>query len=153
MAKDHPQSKILPHCWVCEAKFVDAGGKEPRHDHHVFPRAYGGTDGPEVSVCDTHHTKLHRIAECFIASRPHFKFLQGEQTEASRKLLYLATKVHEIHNLTKNDPNKATTQVLVLTARHQQMLDALKPVLKLRSREAVLLKALESLHSRHFVSR
>jgi len=151
MAKDHPSSVILPHCWVCEVKFVGSGGTEQRHDHHVFPRAYGGVDGPEVSVCDGHHSKLHRIAEQLIKEKPYFQFLRGESPERIKKLMYLATRIHQMHLLIQNDPNKATSVSLVLTAKSQKMIDQLKPVIGVRSREAVLLKALEILYSRHFV--
>ena len=151
MAKNHPRSVILPHCWVCEVKFVGSGGTEQRHDHHVFPQAYGGVDGPEVSVCDSHHSKLHRIAECLIYEKPYHQFLRGESQERVKKLLYLATRIHQMYLVVKNDPNKATSTTMTLTARSQKMIDQLKPVLGVRSREAVLLKALEALYSRHFV--
>lgn len=151
MAKDHPHSKILQHCWVCETRFVGHGGTEQRHDHHVFPRAYGGVDGPEVSVCDGHHSALHRIAEQLIHEKPYYQFLRGETPQRTQRLMYLATRIHEMYLITKNDPNKATSVSMVLNAKHKHMIDALKPVLGVRSREAVLLKALETLHSRHFV--
>ena len=65
--------------------------------------------------------------------------------------MYLATRIHEIYLLTKNDPNKAVSLSMVLSAEHRNMIDALKPVLGVRSRESVLLAALEALHKRHFV--
>lgn len=117
----------------------------------MFPRAYGGVDGPEISVCDSHHSKLHRIAECLINEKTYHSFLRGETSETIKKLLYLATRIHQMHLVIKNDPNKATSTTLVLTARSQKMIDKLKPVLGLRSREAVLLRALEVLYNRHFV--
>lgn len=151
MAKDHPKSMILPHCWVCQVRFTSDGGTEQRHDHHILPRAYGGTDGPEVSICDGHHSAVHRIGECLIHEKPHHQFLRGEPTAQVKKIMYLATRIHEIYLLTKNDPNKAVSVNLVLTAQHRNMIDALKPVLGVRSREAVFLAALEALHRRHFV--
>lgn len=151
MAKDHLHSKILPHCWVCESRFVGDGGTEQRHDHHVFPRAYGGVDGPEVSVCDGHHSTIHRIAEKLIRENPHHQFLRGEPPVQVQRLMYLATRIHQMYLATKNDPNKATSVSMVLTARHKKMIDALKPVLGVRSREAVLIKALETIYSRNFV--
>jgi hypothetical protein len=56
-----------------------------------------------------------------------------------------------MHLVIKNDPNKATTTTLVLTAKSQKMIDQLKPILGVKSREAVLLKGLEALHKHHFV--
>lgn len=151
MSKDHPKSAILPHCWVCHVKFVGHGGTEQRHDHHIFPRAYGGVDGPEVSICDGHHSTVHRIAEKMIREKSYHEFLRGEPQVQVQRLLYLATRIHQMYLLTENDPNKATSVSLVLTAKHKKMIDALKPVTGVRSREAVLLKALELLYSRHFV--
>lgn len=151
MAKDHPKSMILPHCWICEVRFTSDGGTEQRHDHHILPRAYGGVDGPEVSICDSHHSTVHRIGECLINEKTHHQFLRGEPPKQVQKIMYLATRIHEIYLLTKNDPNKAVSVSLVLTARHRNLIDALKPVLGVRSREAVFLAALESLHTRHFV--
>jgi len=148
--KDHPQSVILPHCFVCETRFVGSGGTEQRHDHHVYPRAYGGVDGPEVSICDAHHSTVHRIGESLIREKPYHQFLRGESPERVRRLLYLADCIRQIYLLVKNDPNKATSTSMVLTAKHQRMLDALKPILKVRSREAVFLRALEHLYHRHF---
>ena len=151
MAKDHPKSMILPHCWICEVRFTGDGGTEQRHDHHILPRAYGGVDGPEVSICDGHHSTVHLIGECLINEKPYHQFLRGEPPKRVQKIMYLATRIHEIYLLTKNDPNKAVSVNLVLTAQHRTMIDELKPVLNVRSREAVFLAALEALHRRHFV--
>lgn len=149
--KDHPQSVILPHCFICGVRFVGEGGTEQRHDHHVYPRAYGGTDGPEVSICDAHHSAVHRIGECLIREKPHHQFLRGEPQPQVQKLMYLADCIRQIYLAVKNDPNKATSTSMVLTAKHQRMIDALKPILKLRSREAVLLRGLEQLYHKHFM--
>lgn len=32
------------------------------HEHHVVPQSYGGTYGPKVVLCGTHHTVIHDIA-------------------------------------------------------------------------------------------
>ena len=39
-------------CWVCG----QTGGT---HLHHVVPQAYGGRDGPQVSICGKCHTQVH----------------------------------------------------------------------------------------------
>lgn len=151
MAQDHPKSMILPHCWICEARFVGHGGTEQMHSHHILPRAYGGVDGPEVTICDGHHSTVHRVGECLIHEKAHHQFLRGESTVRVQRIMYLASRIHEMYLKTKNDPNKAVTFTTVLTARHRNMIDALKPVLGARSREAVFIQALESLYKRHFV--
>ena len=42
-------------CFICNSK-------EGAHEHHVVPQAYGGTNGPRVVLCGTHHTLIHDIA-------------------------------------------------------------------------------------------
>lgn len=102
-------------------------------------------------MCDAHHSALHRIAECLIHEKPFFQFLRGEDKVRQRRLMYLATRIHTMWLVAKDDPNKATSTSLTLTARSQKMIDDLKPVLGVKSREAVLLKALEMIHGRYFV--
>jgi hypothetical protein len=86
-----------------------------------------------------------------IQQKPHHQFLVGENTKRQQRLLYLASRIQELYDLVKNDPNKATSIAFVLTAKHRRMIEALKPVLGVRSREAVFQKALESIYARHFV--
>lgn len=147
-----PRSIVLDHCWVCAAKFTDNGGTETREEHHIIPRAYGGEEGPTVTLCDTHHSKLHRIAVCLKTGKPFFNFLQGESPDRNKKLLYLANAVHNAELATRNDPNKAASAVLSLGARHKEMIEQLKKVYpQAKSREAIMLLALEHLHRKHFV--
>lgn len=49
------QSIILPHCWICTKR-------QGLNDHHVIPQAYGGVDGPQVTLCASHHTQVHTVA-------------------------------------------------------------------------------------------
>jgi hypothetical protein len=150
----HPSSIILDHCWVCQAKFLGSGGTEPKEEHHIIPRAYGGSDGPTVSVCDSHHHKLHDIALKLKSNKPFFEALKGESQEAIKKLLYLANAVYNAELATRNDPNKAASAMLLLNARHKSMIDTLKKIYpQAKSREAILLVALETLHAKHFVAK
>jgi hypothetical protein len=148
----HPQSIAWDRCWVCETRFVESGGTEQCHHHHVIPQAFGGTDGPTVSLCDSDHNRLHRIAVCLKGGKPYFTLITGEKPEAIKKLLYLANAVYNAELATRNDPNKAASAMVTLNARHKAMIDKLKSINpKLKSREAVLLCALESLYSKHFI--
>lgn len=150
---NHPSSIVLDHCWVCEARFIGTGGLEMREDHHVVPRAYGGVDGPTITLCTGHHTKLHEIAKCLIKGRSHFHLLHGEDQTQIKKLLYLANAVYSAELATRNDPNKAASVMLTLNARHKHMVDSLKKVFpQAKSREAVFLIALEALYHKHFIS-
>lgn len=148
---DHAKTIALEYCWICGERFVEFGGTAVLEHHHVIPQAFGGTDGPTVSICDSHHTKLHSIAVQMKAAKPYASFLKGETSERAKKVLYLATAVYNAQQVTRNDPNKLASAMVKLNARHKRQLDQLKAVYpNLRSREAVLLHALEFLHSRHF---
>lgn len=49
----------LDFCWVCKL----AGTEAKLHDHHVVPTAFGGKDGPQVTLCSSHHNSLHDAAK------------------------------------------------------------------------------------------
>ncbi len=155
MAKpsSHPATIVLDHCWICGAKFVGKGGTEIVEEHHVIPVAYGGKDGPTVSLCDTHHSKLHRIAVALKGGKNYFRHLAGEDQERTKKILYLSNQVYNAELATRGDPNKAAAVMLGLGARHKDMIDCLKRVYpQAKSREAVLLIALETLYKKHFIT-
>lgn len=149
----HPQTIVLDHCWICLARFLGDGGTEPREDHHVIPEAYGGRDGPTVTLCDSHHTKLHKIAVALKAKKSAYPLLTGECSTHREKLMYLANQVYNAELQTRNDPNKAASVALTLKAAHKNMVDQLRPIYPAaKSREALILIAIEALHRRHFVS-
>lgn len=145
---------MLDHCWICGARFVGHGGVEQREDHHVIPCAYGGVDGPTVTLCTTHHSKLHDIAVARKSGRDFQTSLLGETADATKHLLWLANQVYQAEQTMRDDPNKATSVTVTLNAKARQQVDQLKHVYpKARSREAVLLLALEHLHRKHFVTK
>ena len=55
MNNTEPQMHSSSVCIVC-------GCKESLHEHHVIPRAYGGTNGPTVILCANHHNLVHTLA-------------------------------------------------------------------------------------------
>lgn len=149
---NHPSSIVLDHCWICSAKFTGNGGSAVREDHHVVPRAFGGVDGPTVTLCENHHGKLHRIAVALKAGKPYFENLQHEDIYKVKKLLYLANQVYNAELVMRNDPNKAASVMMTLNARHRGMVDSVKKIYpQAKSREAVFLLALEALYSKHFI--
>lgn len=148
----HAQTIVLPHCWVCGAKFVEHGGVEHTEHHHIIPRAYGGEDGPTVSLCERHHATLHKIALCLKTNKPYFTLTANHAPMQVKKLMYLATRVHEAEQATRNDPNKRTMLVLSMDGELTRMIEDLKSVLPgVRSREAVVRSAVVSLWNRHFM--
>lgn len=143
------EHKILPHCWVCEVRFNDQHPPGPAVEerHHLMPQAYGGTDGPQVSLCDTHHTKLHKVASALKAGRPYLGIMTGESPQRQKKLLWMAILVVKADRATVNDENKMAKVVLVLDRHHQQLLDFCKARLGKTNRSDVLKEALVRLAS------
>lgn len=136
---------FLPHCWVCQTKF---GPSMKEERHHLIPRAYGGVDGPQVSLCDSHHTALHNIALRLYAART-FTDLLTHDREQDAKLIYLAKVVYDARMLTENDPNKRRVEVVPLSGDNFKKLVKLKTVYK-ESRSNTIERAIKQLYSRHF---
>lgn len=145
------QTTDLDYCWCCHIDFAPKGQAQ-KELHHIIPRAYGGSDGPMVSICDTCHTRLHKIATCLYSKQPYFHLLQGLDQESIKRVLYLATCVVNAKQATENDPNKKVMVVLSLTGQEGQKIDQLKKTLRLTSREQVIKYALASLYKKHFIS-
>jgi hypothetical protein len=135
----------LPHCWVCEEKFTDSGGEAKRHEHHIIPRAYGGSNGPLCSLCTNHHNLLHELATYIIA---------GKQAEARSllatlppavkpRLASLANSIVRAHNLTKNDPNKRGKTILSMTGEQYRRAILLKKQYGLKSLPALFIYLME----------
>lgn len=107
----------LPHCWVCNQRFVETGGDQKRHEHHIIPQAYGGRNGPLVSLCTNHHNLLHELADKMIWNKKGEAATLVNSVDAPfrERLLYLATRVLLAYNLTKEDPNKKGKVVIGLS--------------------------------------
>jgi len=143
----------LPECWVCGARFSDVNPPGPanREEHHIIPRQAGGVDGPQVSLCDMHHSKLHKIANRLSSKKPYFDLLYGDFGERQKKLLWLASRAYMAFQATSGDPNKKKMVVLELDQKKQYMLEMLKRVYpQAKSREAIYDLALAQLYQRHF---
>lgn len=154
-ASKHPATQVREDCFVCKERFSDLTvnpGRAIREEHHVFPQASGGTDGPTVSVCLHHHDLLHKIATRMQADKEYGDLIRTEPRNNLQPLLYLADCAARAQVMMANDPNKLVKVQLVLGARHRQMLDKLKHTLpgKSKSRDAVFLMALELLYQKQF---
>lgn len=140
-------SKILPYCWICEERFVDSGGKALREDHHLVPRAYGGVDGPVVSICDPHHQRVHAIANKLLHNKEYKHLLENPSYD--QKMLWLASIIVRAQRSVKDDPNKKALVTLSLTGVQQEKLTALCRKLKM-NRAKALAFLLEEGYVRHF---
>jgi hypothetical protein len=75
----------------------------------------------------------------------------GESDDSKKKLYWLATTVFNAFEATKNDPNKQVMTLMSLDRKQQIMIDRLRGVYpRLKSREALINLALESLYKKHF---
>ncbi len=140
---------FLDRCWVCSTKF---GPNLAEERHHIIPKAYGGVDGPQVSLCSDHHTALHEVGKRIYAKKPFFDLLSKDPTQ-DRKLVYLGTIACNARIATENDPNKRQMVILSLDRDHRAMLKALKKIFPGRSQPTILEFALEHLYDRHFAKR
>jgi hypothetical protein len=136
---------FLPHCWVCETRFSPSC-KEERH--HVVPVAYGGVDGPQVSLCDSHHSALHEIALKLYSRRPYHQLLSHDP-KSNQKLLYLASVAYNARIATENDPNKKRVEVIPINGDTLHRIKSLQTIYKL-SREKLFKLAIDQMYSRHY---
>lgn len=144
------KSQLLDHCYVCGVRFVTANppGTANEEVHHVVPRAFGGTDGPLVSLCDSCHSKVHKLANMLLFGRTDFSLLEGLDNDSRKRLYYLANVIVRAQKLAENDPNKRTLISFKISGEDAQKLDFLKRVLNVTSREQVYNLALESLFNK-----
>lgn len=141
----HPKTIALDHCWVCATKFI--GGQAMKEEHHMVPRAYGGLHGPTVTLCDTHHTLVHKVAKVY--GRHQTLVLHLSDHERT-KVDHLAQIIVNAELKTKGDPNKAAVVTVELSGHQKAMVDKLKQVINVNSREAVLHEAISRLFSQYF---
>jgi hypothetical protein len=148
---DEIKTLKLDHCWICKRKLGDSGGDPSmvRNEHHVIPRAFGGADGPTVSLCSAHHDLMHKIGDRLIAGKPHFELLTKDP-EIDYRMLWLASRVQASHSMFSDDPNKKQLLIVRTNATISSMVSDLKKALKLSNREEVILHLIKSKHSQLF---
>lgn len=54
----------MARCYVCSEEV------SVPHEHHVIPQAYGGKDGPTVTLCANHHNLIHELAKAHMSGKP-----------------------------------------------------------------------------------
>lgn len=142
----------LPYCWICKSRFLDAEppGNANKEEHHVVPRAYGGLDGPTVSLCDSHHTAIHKVALLIEAGKPYLEFTKNLDQEQLKKLLYLATVIVNAKLKTLNDPNKYSMVLVKLDRDLSEKVDKLQKIYRV-SRDNLVRLSIDSLYKKHFM--
>lgn len=150
---DVPLKNIeLNHCWVGGSKetFTEYGGKPNllKHVHHIVPRAFGGKDGPTVTLCDSHHNSAHYIALKIEAGKPYHEFLTGDSLQ-DKRLLWLASIICNAKAWAKDDPNKPIPITFVAKGATKIKLKRLKAMTKLKYADLMEL-CISNLYNRHF---
>lgn len=138
-------------CWVCGGRFVENGGALHCEVHHVIPQAYGGTDGPTVELCDTHHTALHKIALRLRSKKGYRHLLGTDDLEQVKKLLWLATRVNIAWKAVRDDPNRKVALSIVLNSEDAEKLEQLQVIYQKKGKNAIFTLALDTLYRKHFL--
>ena len=143
---------MFPYCWVCEVRFKSStpAGIANREDHHIFPRNAGGDDGPLVSLCDSHHSCLHKIASRMHSKKPFKAFLIGETQQTAKKLCWLASMVVKAEASVESDPNKLLRNGVTLNQAETEMMKRLQAVYPTKSRNDLFRAGLYLLFRKHF---
>lgn len=81
------ETLLLDYCWVCKVSRTDYSEFE---EHHVVPSHLGGNKGPTVSLCDTCHTKAHKMSEKIWHNQTYIPYKNAEHL---RRCYYLAVVI------------------------------------------------------------
>ena len=133
-------------CWICGSRLntADPPGAASCEDHHVVPRAYGGSNGPLVSLCASCHSKLHRLA----CSNPPYNVAGITKTELEgQKLDYLARVAYNSRIAVSQDLNKKTIIMFKVSQAEAIMADRLKVLFNVTNRADVYRKAVQLIFS------
>lgn len=137
-------SWLADKCWVCEEGISALSTTRKRNDHHVIPEAYGGVDGPQVSLCSAHHSLLHDVATAFIAGKasPALVTLNRLPPLQRLRVLWLASRVYLSHQAISGDQNRRLKVVLHVTALDLERIDQARRRLN-QSREEFIRNAIK----------
>lgn len=140
-------------CWACGVD-VRRNPNTKANDHHIIPRAYGGEDGPQVTLCSAHHSMLHDIEVAWYAKRDAqaralIESMTGQSEQLLLRVLWLASRVYLAHVTFESDHNRRVPVSVRLAKEDLALLNQLTKTLGL-SREKVLRQALRTLHQQNF---
>lgn len=127
----------LEHCWVCDSP-------SSLHEHHMIPQAYGGTDGPTVTLCASCHNGVHHVADGREDMKPSYWVTQQQQGKGA----YLVKIIQQSRIVSSKSANKRVIVTLELTAEQAKMLDRLKAVLGKSGRVSTLITLINQAYQR-----
>ena len=138
-------------CWVCGPDTQ----LKTKHSHHVVPRAFGGVDGPTVTICTHHHGLIHKVADACWKSKKHHLIIgmllaAGETQESVDYSRYLVEVIIRSRIAHQNDPNKHSGFGMSFDPNTAKMIDEIKSNLSLRSKQDVIVSAIHSFHHQLF---
>ncbi len=123
---------MIKHCTVC-------GVSRGLHEHHVVPRAYGGLNGPTVTICGTHHTLIHDLALKKTAEREK---LLSRLPEAQQPRIKELVDIIRRARVASKDYKRPLTMQLVLDAGTASKLRRLKRALGAKSLQQTLIHSI-----------
>lgn len=130
-------------CWVC-------GLTTSLEEHHMIPRAYGGQDGPVITLCAGCHSCVHKLADYNAQDLEYaHKLLKTDNKKSLTRLSELAIIIAYSKQATKNDENKTIVFMDRFPASVNRQLKALAKVLKKDQRTIVRL-AIAQLYKVYF---
>lgn len=129
--------KNLNHCWVCD-------DVSSLHEHHIIPQAYGGVDGPTVTLCATCHNGVHHVADGRADMRPS----SWVTPERNRKGTWLSDTIVKARVLASTSDNKQAKVILELSANETKMLDQITQAIGSTSRVKTLKELIHKMHQR-----
>lgn len=104
-----PLITLVDRCWVCDGVFPDYGGDDGtlvQEFHHPVPRAFGGSQGPTVSLCSGHHATVHDVSLRIVSGVPYNDLVGHEASLPQLRIIQLAEVIVRAMALFKEDPNR-----------------------------------------------
>lgn len=140
----HLEAGVLVDCRVCNAKEP----KATADDHHLVPRAFGGTDDPDnrVWLCASCHKRLHRVQGMLIHNKPNDAYDLTEQlfpnyADKRARLWQFANIAAQAELRAKESFASHRTHVKVSIEVDAELWDTLKEIAKREKKSAKELAA------------
>ena len=138
----HLPSQPTDDCWCCGCSLPSYA----REEHHVVPRAYGGTDGPTVSLCLVCHTRAHKHA-----MRVNSVLSLPSTSTYERNLLYLAAVIALSRTSIADTSGRLVKYSGSWNPQTYSQVQKLKHALGFTNQNDLIVYAIESLYDRYIV--
>lgn len=139
-------------CWVC-------GVNTSLELHHIIPCAYGGVDGPQISLCAVDHSLVHALSfklgkevplPELITSDERFRSMPVAEAKAAIKMaMFLGSKIKMARELVADDPNKKVKFNTQFSSETSRKLKELVQFLGCSNQEQALVHVIHETHARY----